>query len=214
MTLNYRFLNYRSLPAQLPNPEAIGVVVALHGWGANCDDLISLTPLIGLTGYQWIFPEAPFDHPMPNGKMWYDLQSLDTEGLAKSCELLSQFLEELPSITGIPIEKTFLLGFSQGAAMTLDVGLAFPFAGLIALSGYLHISEDELRELSTLAFPPILIVHGIEDTVVSVELARNTRKILAELQVNLEYEEYQMGHEIRPETCDRIQEFVLKHQST
>ncbi|MFO0210603.1 MAG: alpha/beta hydrolase, partial [Pseudanabaena sp.] len=75
-------LHYLALPATLPNPNAQGAIVALHGWGANCDDLISLAPLVGLPNYQWICPEAPFNHPMPNGKMWYDLQSLDTEGLA------------------------------------------------------------------------------------------------------------------------------------
>jgi phospholipase/carboxylesterase len=205
-------LNYRSLPAQLPNPDALGAIVALHGWGANCDDLISLAPLVGLRNYQWICPEAPFNHPMPNGKMWYDLQSLDAEGLAESCELLSQFLEDLPALTGLPLEKTFLLGFSQGGAMTLDVGLVFPFAGLIALSGYLHIAEADLQELANKTLPPILIAHGTSDPVVPVSTARNTRDLFERLGVTVEYEEYDMSHEIRPETCDRIQKFILEHQ--
>ncbi|MDX2256555.1 MAG: alpha/beta hydrolase [Pseudanabaenaceae cyanobacterium bins.39] len=201
-------LNYRSLPAKLPNPEADGVIVALHGWGANCDDLISLAPVVGLQNYQWICPEAPFDHPMPNGKMWYDLQSFDTAGLAQSCELLCDFLEELPTLTGIPLQKTFLLGFSQGGAMTLDVGFEFPLAGLIALSGYLHINEEELQELSQEPLPPILIAHGVEDTVVPIAVARNTKELFERLGIQLEYEEYVMSHEIRPETCDRIYQFV------
>ena len=206
-------LNYRSIPAQLPNPDALGAIVALHGWGANCDDLISLAPLVGLRNYQWICPEAPFNHPMPNGKMWYDLQSLDAEGLAESCELLSQFLEDLPALTGLPLEKTFLLGFSQGGAMTLDLGLVFPFAGLIALSGYLHIAEVDLQELANKILPPILIAHGTLDPVVPISTARNTRNVFERLGVIVEYEEYEMSHEIRPETCDRVQKFILEHQS-
>lgn len=202
-------LNYRSLPSKLPNPDALGAIVALHGWGSNCEDLISLVPIVGLRDYQWICPEAPFDHPMPSGKMWYDLQGLDAEGLAKSCELLSQFLENLPTLTGIPLDKTFLLGFSQGAAMTLDVGLVFPLAGLIALSGYLHISEEQLQEVAGKPLPPILIAHGIQDTVVPISVARNTREMFERFGVTVEYEEYEMSHEIRPETCDRIQKFIL-----
>lgn len=202
-------LNYRSLPSKLPNPDALGAIVALHGWGSNCEDLISLVPIVGLRDYQWICPEAPFDHPMPGGKMWYDLQGLDAEGLAKSCELLSQFLENLPTLTGIPLDKTFLLGFSQGAAMTLDVGLVFPLAGLIALSGYLHISEEQLQEVAGKPLPPILIAHGIQDTVVPISVARNTREMFERFGVTVEYEEYEMSHEIRPETCDRIQKFIL-----
>lgn len=206
-------LNYRALPSQLPNPNALGVIVALHGWGANCDDLISLAPLVGLQGYQWICPEAPFNHPMPHGKMWYDLQSLDAEGLAKSCELLSHFLEELPALTGIPLEKTFLLGFSQGGAMTLDVGLGFPLAGLISLSGYLHIAEAELQEFASATFPPVFIAHGTEDSVVPIGAARNARQVLENLGATVEYAEYEMSHEIRPETCDRIRTFILEHQN-
>jgi phospholipase/carboxylesterase len=201
-------LNYRSLPAQLPNPDALGAIVALHGWGSNCEDLISLVPIVGLRNYQWICPEAPFDHPMPGGKMWYDLQGLDAEGLAKSGELLGQFLEDLPALTGIALEKTFLLGFSQGAAMTLDVGLVFPLAGLIALSGYLHISEAQLQEFAGKPLPPILIAHGTQDTVVPISVARNTREMFERFGINVEYEEYEMSHEIRPETCDRIQQFI------
>jgi phospholipase/carboxylesterase len=202
-------LNYRALPASLPNPNAQGAIVALHGWGANCDDLISLAPLVGLPNYQWICPEAPFDHPMPNGKMWYDLQNLDAEGLATSCELLSQFLEDLPALTGLPLNKTFLLGFSQGGAMTLDVGLGFPLAGLISLSGYLHIAEEELQEFANQKFPAIFIAHGTQDTVVPIGSARNAQKVLESLGATVEYEEYEMAHEIRPETCDRIRQFVL-----
>ncbi len=202
-------LNYRSLPSKLPNPDALGAIVALHGWGSNCEDLISLVPIVGLRNYQWICPEAPFDHPILGGKMWYDLQGLDAEGLAKSCELLSQFLEDLPALTGIPLDKTFLLGFSQGAAMTLDVGLVFPLAGLIALSGYLHISEEQLQEVAGKPLPPILIAHGTQDTVVPISVARNTREMFERFGVTVEYEEYEMSHEIRPETCDRIQKFIL-----
>ncbi|MFN9860700.1 MAG: alpha/beta hydrolase, partial [Pseudanabaena sp.] len=135
--------------------------------------------------------------------------SLDTEGLAKSCELLSQFLENLPSLTGIPLEKTFLLGFSQGGAMTLDVGLGFPMAGLIALSGYLHIAEEELHDLADIVFPPILIAHGTQDPVVPIGAARSARQLLESLGATVEYAEYEMFHEIRPETCDRIREFIL-----
>ena len=81
------------------------------------------------------------------------------------------------------------------------------------MSGYLHITEEELQELSDRSFPPILIAHGTEDTVVPIGVARNTREVFERLGVTVEYEEYEMSHEIRPETCDRIQEFILQHQN-
>jgi phospholipase/carboxylesterase len=44
-------------------------------------------------------------------------------------------------------------------------------------------------------------------------VARNTKEVFERLGVNVEYEEYEMSHEIRPETCDRIQQFILERQA-
>ena len=58
-----------------------------------------------------------------------------------------------------------------------------------------------------------MIAHGTQDTVVPIGVARNTRELFERLGVTVEYEEYEMSHEIRPETCDRIQTFILEHQN-
>lgn len=183
-----------------------GVIVALHGWGANSNDLVSLSPEVNLPGYQFVFPEAPFPHPqVPGGKMWYDLQDTNKSGLAESRQMLSEFLRSLPESTGIPLSQTVLLGFSQGGAMTLDVGLSLPLAGLVSLSGYLHAIVTKPNQ----PISPILIVHGRQDQVVPLMAAQTARDTLLSLGAKVKYTEYDMGHEIKPNAIEQIQKFIL-----
>ena len=186
--------------------EPVGLIVTLHGWGANAQDLAPLVPFLNLPDFQFMLPDAPFPHPYTSvGKMWYDLSNQQHQGYQESRQMLIQWLQSLESSTGVPLSRTILSGFSQGAAMTLDVGLSLPLAGLVALSGYLHpISYPENSK-----FPPVLIVHGRQDSVVPLKAAVNARDKLTELGVSVEYHEFDMAHEIRPDVLPVIRNFVL-----
>jgi phospholipase/carboxylesterase len=195
-------LKFRTMPA---SKNKSGVLIALHGWGANGNDLVPLAPELNLPDYELIFPEAPFDHPhVPGGKMWYDLQDSDRRGLAESRQMLAEFLNSLPKTTGMPLSRTVLLGFSQGGAMTLDVGLNLPLAGLVILSGYLHPISTPPK----FPIPPVLILHGKQDAVVPLKAAQTARDTLISLGSKVKYFEYDMGHEIRPAAIAQVQQFV------
>jgi phospholipase/carboxylesterase len=182
------------------------LIVALHGWGANAQNLASVVPLLNLPDYQFLFPDASFPHPYTStGKMWYDLAYEKGKGLPESRKLLRDFLQSLESSTGVPLSRTILSGFSQGAAMALDVGLSLPLASLVALSGYLH----PISEPAGGRFPPVLIVHGRQDSVVPLKAAQQARESLVALGVSVQYQEFDMGHEIRPEVLTTIRNFVL-----
>lgn len=186
--------------------EPAGLIVALHGWGANAQDLATLVPFLNLPDYQFIFPNAPFPHPYTSvGRMWYDLSDQKYQGSAESRQILRDWLVSLESSTGVPLSRTILSGFSQGAAMTLDVGLSLPLAGLVALSGYLH----PISQTADMQYPPVLIVHGRQDSVVPLKAAQYARDNLMALGVSVQYREFEMGHEIRPEVLLVIQNFVL-----
>ncbi|KJH72462.1 alpha/beta hydrolase [Aliterella atlantica] len=189
--------------------EPRGLVVALHGWGANSQDLASVVPLLNLPDYQFVFPNAPFAHPhVAGGRAWYDLQD-NNAGYADGKKMLADWLQSLPASTGVPLSRTILSGFSQGAAMTLDVGLSLPLAGLVALSGYLHpVSYPDSS-----VFPPVLLVHGRQDYVVPLSAAQKARDTLSAMGVKLQYQEFDMGHEIRPEVLALIRNFILAQQS-
>ncbi|MEB3339647.1 alpha/beta hydrolase [Okeania sp.] len=190
-----------------PNPKSNSLFVALHGWGANCNDLIPFVPQLNLPDYRFEFPDAPLFHPeVPGGKMWYDFSNPKFPGLVESRPILIDWLVSLESQTGIPLSKTILCGFSQGGAMTMDVGVTLPFAGLIVISGYLHSPPQPSVE----KLPPILIVHGIKDPVVPIEKGRKSRDTFTNLGANIQYKEFDMGHEIIPEVLQLMESFVIK----
>jgi phospholipase/carboxylesterase len=198
-----------SVPANISTPT--GAIALLHGWGANHQDLGDLAPYFKLPEYQFLFPNGIFDHEFTDtGKMWYSftgaghLTDQSITQLATSRQVLSDWIQSLPATTGVPLDRTWIAGFSQGGAMTLDIGLDLPVAGLIVLSGYLH--PDRAKPLA--AAPPVLIVHGRQDDVVPVAAARNSRDLITQWGVKVQYQEFEMGHSIVPEVLNVVRDFV------
>lgn len=191
-----------------------GLLVVLHGWGANAQDVASLLPLLNLPNYQFLCPDGPLPHPYnpPYGRMWYSFGQTPTfpvaagAGLEESHQLLTEWLLSLEGKTGVPLAQTVLGGFSQGGAMTLDVGLNLPLAGLVSLSGYWHQSAQPQGD----AFPPVFMAHGLQDNVVPLSAARDARDRLVALGASVQYQEFQMGHDIRPEVLQLMRTFVLQ----
>ncbi|MEQ9548473.1 MAG: alpha/beta fold hydrolase [Coleofasciculus sp. G3-WIS-01] len=186
--------------------QPVGLVVILHGWGANAEDLQPLVPALALSNYHVLLPNAPFTHPhVPGGYMWYDLEREDYQGLAQSQRILTDWLKSLESFTHIPLGSTIVMGFSQGGAMALDVGLHLPLAGLVSMSGYWHRTPQEIEP----PLPPVLIVHGRQDNVVPLRVAHRLRDYLLALGAPMQYKEVDMGHEIAPEVVEIVQDFIL-----
>jgi phospholipase/carboxylesterase len=201
-------LQFISAPPSTAQPP-LGLIVALHGWGANAEDVASLLPFLNLPDYQFIFPDAPFPHPhSPIGKAWYDLRKENMyEGLTESRQLLIDLLQSLENSTGVPLSRTVLSGFSQGGAMTLDVGLGLPLAGLAVMSGYLH--PDIATALAKTNFPPTLIMHGRQDEVVPLRAAIKARETVKSLGVAVKYYEFDAGHEINAQMLNLLRNFAL-----
>lgn len=197
----------RQQPAQ-------GLLVLLHGWGANAQDVAALAGYLELPHWQFVFPNGPLPFPYsPEGRMWYDLpenysfssppDAQMQSQLQSSREQLITWLTALESATGVPLSRTVLAGFSQGGAMTLDVGPSLPLAALMILSGYAHGSVT-----STTAIPPVLMVHGRLDQVVPLSAAHQAREMLVQQGASVQYHELNMGHEIQPVVLKLMQSFI------
>ena len=189
------------------------LLVMLHGWGANYRDLFPLAKMLNLPGFGYLFPNAPFEHPqVPGGRAWYALESQNYDGLLESREILFDWLMSLEANTGVPLSRTIMAGFSQGGAMTLDVGLTLPLTALCSLSGYLHYQPLPQPDRD-FPFPPVLIVHGKQDQVVPLASARQAREELTKIDISVQYQEFNMGHEIQPPALDLMREFIVKNIS-
>ncbi len=176
----------------------------LHGWGANYHDLASLAPMFDFPNCQFLFPNAPYAHPqVAGGRAWYALDN-NNEGIEESLEQFYNWLISLEDKTKLPLNKTVVGGFSQGGAMSLDIGLQLPVAGVCSLSGYLHFEPKADRN----PFPPTIICHGTEDPVVPVEAAKDAKQKLEKVGVQVEYHEYNMAHQVIPAEVNDVRKFV------
>lgn len=149
------------------------LVVLLHGYGADGNDLIGLAPEWRplLPNAEFISPDAPFPcEGAPFGRQWFGFQGRDRaqvlDGVKKAAAILDQYLTELLTERKLDESKLALVGFSQGAMMSLYVSLrrAKPVAGVVAYSGRLFAIEALAGELRSR--PKILLVHGDADQVV------------------------------------------------
>jgi phospholipase/carboxylesterase len=193
-----------------PALNPIGNIVFLHGWGANHQDLLDLVPYLQLPEYQFFLPNGFFPHQFTDtGRMWYSftgagrLTETGRQELATSRDRLREWILGLPAQTGIPLHKTWLGGFSQGGAMTLEVGLFLPLAGLIVMSGYLH---PDLPAPETC--PPVAIIHGRQDEVVPIDQAWQARQQIIEWGGTVQYQELEMGHDVVPAELQTVRQFV------
>ena len=197
------------------NQPPKGIIVILHGWGAKAQDVLTLSQFIDLPDFQFVFPDAPLPHPYSvGGRMWYDFPNnfsfqskpefRDRADVSTSRQLLLDLIKSQSEQTGLPLSHIVLGGFSQGGAMTLDVGFGLPLAGLVVLSGYLHAPLKPSQVPSS----PALVVHGTQDSVVPLAAAHQVRDCLQGLGVDLTYREYNMGHEIQPIVLTQVQNFV------
>ncbi|MCB9992286.1 MAG: phospholipase [Hyphomicrobiaceae bacterium] len=153
--------------------EVRQLVVLLHGYGSDGNDLIGLAPFWRdhMPDALFIAPNAPERCDInPMGYQWFPLdvnrELSRLEGAPGARTSLGYFLERLWAETGLGPAQTILLGFSQGAMMALDVGLRLKTApiALIAFSGALIDPDAVARELG--GRPPVCLVHGSADPVV------------------------------------------------
>lgn len=156
-------------------PGARHRLVLLHGWGADADDLMPLgTALTADLDHpvEQVALRAPQLHPQGVGRQWYGLFPANWEAVPDARQELADRLQDLAR-TGLPLEATVVLGFSQGAAMALVSGCDLPLAGLIACSGYPHPGWTPPCHR-----PPVLLLHGRRDEVVPFSASENLQMLL------------------------------------
>ncbi|HUR82915.1 MAG TPA: alpha/beta hydrolase [Thermoanaerobaculia bacterium] len=206
-------LRYRlEVPSQRAGSESMPMVIMIHGRGADMNDLADLAPLLDTpTGARFVFPNAPkpFEaYPgMSFGWTWFEGWPPEQSSVSESREVLLQFLDEITA--EYPTSSLIISGFSQGAMMSLDVGLRRDAAAIIAMSGGLY--DHDLPDLSARRQTPVLISHGAIDEVVSVNYARRARAVLEAAGFDVEYHEYPMGHQVVMEEVAVVKDFIARH---
>lgn len=149
------------------------LVIFIHGYGANGQDLIGLAEPLGqvLPDAQFVSPDAPEEVPgYPAGRQWFPLTRLSqdelADGVRKAGPVLNQFITEELERYSLTADKLALIGFSQGTMMALHVGLRRDPgpAAIVGFSGALAAPETLVDEFKSKV--PVLLAHGEADPVV------------------------------------------------
>ena len=191
----------------LNTPDASNRLILLHGWGADAEDLLPLGEKLTCqltTKTEIIALRAPDFHPQGIGRQWYPLFPPDWSAVPIAIDNLKERIKDIASVK-IPLKKTALLGFSQGAAMTLESGCDLPIAGLICCSAYPHANWVAPKSI-----PPIFLTHGKNDEIVPVRAFQKIRYLLENYDQLVDIELFDGGHEIPQYLIPKFQLFLEK----
>jgi phospholipase/carboxylesterase len=206
------------LPALWREPagEPAGVLVLLHGRGADEHDLYPLLDLLDperrLLG---VTPGAPHHLP-PGGRHWYALGGIPTPDPATfhaTAPRLARFLDDLP----LPFDRVVLGGFSQGAVMSyaMSLGPDRPRpAALVAMSGFLPRVADWPLRFERLAGVPVGIAHGSLDPVIPAQFASEAEATLTAAGADVLRLSSPVPHMVDPGWIEPLRDLVARATAT
>lgn len=200
-------LRYVTAPPRQVERGRPPLLILLHGFGSNEQDLFGLVPALDGRCLA-ISPRAPVV-VQSDAYAWFEITFTETGIIANTAQALDSrdrlidFIEWAVAEHAADPDRVYLLGFSQGAIMSVAAALARPrlIAGVIAMSGRVYpemVPADADR--AALAGKPFLVVHGTLDETLPITNGRASRELLEALGVDLTYREYVMGHEVSPES--------------
>ena len=174
------------------------LVVFLHGYGSNGDNLIKLSHELdhALPEAHFISPNAiePWEGGFPDAYQWFSLsQGFERKSMAvmaadiiKANAILEKFINSQLARFNLTPRNLFVVGFSQGAMMSMYQGFISKEkpAGIIAFSGKLVLPE--MLGAKTIHKPEICLIHGESDSVVPFENFLEAKNLLKQQEIPFE----------------------------
>lgn len=207
-----------------PQTPVRASIILLHGLGGNKNNFIDMVNQYNLMqevlkmqdqlGARIILPQAP-------GNSWFNVPSMnpndyingnipeDAAGIKVSQEAINKLIDR-EIARGVPSERIILGGISQGGAMALYSGLHYnkKLGGILAMSTWLPL-RDELTDIAANKQTPILMLHGTNDNVLPLEVAKLCYDQLKQGGFNIKISTYPMGHDTCIEEMAAIGDWLV-----
>ena len=193
------------------------LIVFCHGLGSDGNDLIGLAPYFArvLPDAKFISPNAPEKFDMaPTGYQWFSLMDPNADrlpGVKAAAPILDNFINQQMTVHGLTEAETALVGFSQGAMMSLHVGLRREkrLAGIAGYSG--RLIAPELLSTEMRSKPNVMLVHGEADSVVPPSSLKDSVSALAGVGIDATWETRpDLGHGLDDRGIMMGMEFLAK----
>jgi len=198
-------------------------IIWLHGLGADGHDFEPIVDELNLPNdlaIRFIFPHAPaIPVSLNDGYImpaWYDIKRQDlgvehdSEGVHQSAKRIQMLIDQ-EIMRGISAHRIVLAGFSQGAAMSLYVGLRQTEAlgGIMVLSGYQLLPEEATTIEQAAQKTPVFIGHGTSDPVVDIKLGKQAYQALISQGITATWHDYPMEHSVCPDEVADIRNWLV-----
>ena len=209
--MDYDFSYIVSLPSKLIKGEVYPTIFALHGMGSNEKDILDLLEELKES---FIIIAIRGTIALDNGFEYFKIKSIghpDLDSFDKGVNYIEDVINDPPE--GLPIDKDekYILGFSQGAilSMTLALKMGNKIKGIVALSGYIpaHVKEDyAIKSVEELK---IFIGHGESDPLFPIRIGKENFEYLKARSKAVVFKTYAMGHQVSLDEKNDFVEWIL-----
>ncbi len=188
-----------------PLAKAKAAMLMMHGRGASAEDILTIADALAVDDIAYIAPQAV-------GNVWYPVPYAEPVAknepqLSNTFALMTTLLEQIHA-AGIPAERTFLLGFSQGACLSLEYTARHPqrFGGVFGLSGVLIENGNQPREyVGKLTDTPVFVGCSDVDSFFPVSRVQRSTQVLQGLGAQVTERIYPgMGHTVNEDELEYV----------
>lgn len=199
------------LPAQAP------LVIVIHGLGGNATNLVRFFQDLHLPPCRAVFPDgifpAPGAKPQDRAYSWYfPLFDRNRPGIEASRDHLFKLIDRYSKDPkGDRTRPVVFMGFSQGGVMSLEAGLncSHKVLAIVDMSGYMPDPTKTMAKVKAPRTTPILMIHGTQDPIVPIDLARRTQWVLIKAGYHPELKEFDMGHQLTVNSLITVHNFLM-----
>lgn len=188
------------------------LLVFLHGHGGSEEQILRLAPQLSRRNYICIGLRGPRALGLrDNGFPAYSWDA-DPEGETGIEEYVFRAIEQTRRHYHVHSERIYLAGYHDGATLAYRLGMMYPqrFAGIISLNGAMAREGRPLLRLEEVRHLRILIGHGIANTVVPLELARQDFRLLYTAGLSIRMHSYAINHGIHLDMLRDINRWIMQ----
>ena len=192
------------------NSNTTKAVIALHGWTGDEYVFEPIAKMLKINNAEWFFPRAPYKADSRDGNSWFSGNEKSGWHYKKTMRGLDNLVKKILD-QGYTKENLFFIGFSQGACLAIEYALrmSFSIGGIVPIAGFIKFKEKLIEEMSTKSkSTKILLLHGEEDKLVSINESYSTFDILKEMGYNVKLKTYNAGHKIPIACLSFIKNFI------
>ncbi len=185
-------------------------IIGLHGWTGDEHVFEPVAKMMNIDDAQWYFPRAPYKADSGKGYSWFSGTDETGWDIEKTRVGIHQLLADIRS-EGFSPKNIFLIGFSQGASLAMEIALRLPFAigGIVPIAGFIKfrdtLSNEATKESKA---TPVLLLHGSQDEIIHVIASEKAHDFFKERGNPVYFKRYDGGHKIPKRTGPIVKSFI------